>query len=122
MRGQVECISGTTGSQQSSIQIICPLMVRAHEPWRYAATRFADLRTTVTAAVMKAHDVSVLSAQDQDWRAPYSSSQIRARRTQFDLEADHMPVSVEDRLQIKLIDLGIDVKRLRQAMMGLTLM
>ena len=96
----VESRAHVARREQASVEMISPLMVRAHEPRRRAALRRADSRAAMPARVVKGVQLAVAVAHHHHGILADLHRQIIPGIRHFAVMADEQPVPVPDHLEI----------------------
>src|ERR1700722_20861619 len=91
-------------------------MIGAHQTWRAARAVRQNLCPPVSAAIVKSNHRALGVTDDQYGRAPDRDRNVRAWLSELRLEADHGPVTVENSIEVKLIDVLRRIEGLRQCM------
>ena len=114
--GRVEVGRHAGRVDQLALQVVGPLMVRAHEAGALRQPVRADLRAAVPAGIEERPQRVVPAAHHHDRRAADGQRQGAARRWQFRLETDQGPRAVMDRIDVEGEYLRVGVELLRQRM------
>jgi hypothetical protein len=96
-------------------------MIGANQTGRFAGARFANLGAAMTTGIVKGAYLPLPVAQHEYGRLANGRRNVRAREIQLCLKTNQDPAAIENRLKIELENPGLDVKGLRQAMPGSTL-
>ena len=96
----VESLTHVARREQASVEVICPLMVRTHQPRRRATLRRADPRAPMAARIVKGVQLAVAVADHHHGILSDLHRQIIARIRHFTIVADEQPIAVPDHLEI----------------------
>src|SRR6185437_14891376 len=108
--GGIETLMHPPGMDQLAGQVVGPLMIGAGEAGALAALLLADLEAAMPAGIEEGAQRAGAVAQDDDRAASDRQGEELSWPLDLALEAGEEPPSVEDRIEIDIVEGGIAVK------------
>ena len=104
-----------TRADQSSVEIVGPLMIGTYEALHCASGCWAYARTAMPAGIVEGAYRPVEAAHDKDRIVSNLQGEIIAGRRDLAIVAGEQPIPVEDRFKVETVEIRVGVEFLRQA-------